>query len=145
MRSTTHQWLLLWIARKMAADGFLIRGYDGPTPQGGEWNSLPRVFQVGGVRPDAWGMRTETHQMAIGEAKTVEDLESQHTQKQMRVFGRLLERGSSRLCRLYLATPRSGVYALDRCLARAELLGARHIVRLHIPDCLVEQGAVDYA
>ncbi len=43
MPSSIHQWLLLWIARKMIADGYAIGGYDGVSPQGGPLNKLGYV------------------------------------------------------------------------------------------------------
>ena len=69
MRSSSHQALVLWIARKMAADGFVLSGYDGSVPQGGLWNCLPRPAEFGGVRPDAWGIKPATGELAVGEAK----------------------------------------------------------------------------
>lgn len=45
--------------------------------------------------------------------------------------------GWATLCRPYRAVPRSAAPALDRVLADTGLLGAAHVVRLHIPDCLV--------
>jgi hypothetical protein len=137
MPSVAHQWLLLWLARKMARDGFLLGGYEGPTPQGGIWNALPPPFEIAGVRPDAWGIMPSTGRLAVGEAKTNEDLPSAHTQKQLRVFGRLLQRPQPALCRLYLAVPRSATCTLNRVLSRAGLLTREHVVCLYIPDCLL--------
>lgn len=139
MPSTVHQWLLLWVARKMAADGFLLGGYEGPTPQGGILNELAPPFEIAGVRPDAWGVIPGTDEIALGEAKTTADLSSGHTQKQLLVFGNLLQRQRNSLCRLYIAVPRSAVVVLDRALAKAGLIGQKHIVRLHIPDCMAPE------
>lgn len=139
MPSKTHQWLLLWVARKMAADGFQLGGYEGPTPQGGVWNALPIPFEIGGVRPDAWGVVPGTGELAVGEAKTATDLASAHTQKQLRALGNLFQRRQNTLCRLYIAVPRSATIALDRALTRAALIGEKRVVRLHIPDCMVTE------
>ena len=139
MPSNTHQWLLLWVARKMTVDGFQLGGYEGPTPQGGVWNTLPIPFEIAGVRPDAWGVVPATGELAVGEAKTATDLASEHTQKQLRVLGNLLQRRQKTFCRLYLAVPRSAAMALDRALTRAALIGDNRVVRLHIPDCMVTE------
>ena len=121
----------------MTADGFIVGGYDGPTPQGGVWNTLPPPFQIEGVRPDAWGISPTTGQVAVGEAKTPEDINTSHTLTQLRVFAQLLQRDSGVLSRLYVAVPRSSVLQLDRVLASVGLMHARHLVRLHIPDSFV--------
>jgi hypothetical protein len=42
--------------------------------------------------------------------------------------------------RLYLAAPRSMSIEIDAVLSRVGLLGAREVVRLHIPDCLLDRA-----
>jgi hypothetical protein len=143
--STIHQWLLLWVARKMNGDGFVVAGYDGPTPQGGQWSKLPIPFEIAGVRPDAWGVAPETGDIAVGEAKTATDLTNAHTQRQLRTFGKLLQRKRGRFCRLYIAVPRSAAQALDRALAKASLIGEKHVVRLLIPDCMAPESCYEHA
>jgi hypothetical protein len=137
MASDVHQSLLLWIARKMAVDGFLVSNCDGSIPQGGHWNQLPLPPEVRGFRADACGVLPRTGEFAFGEAKTYEDIDTPHTRKQLRVFGYLKHRDGTKMCRLYFAVPRSAADALDRVLRDVGLLGAPHIVRLHIPDCFV--------
>ena len=127
----------------MTADGFLVAGCDGPLPRGGFWNALPLAPQLEDVRPDAWGVAPTTGEFAVGEAKTCDDIATSHTRHQLSVFGRLVQRDSKKACRLYVAVPRSAAHVLDGALRRAGLLGARHIVRLHIPDCFVEDTVND--
>ena len=140
MPSDSHQSLLLWIARKMTADGFLVAGCDGSVPQGGLWNQLPLPPELVGVRPDACGIEPTTGEFAFGEAKTYQDIDTWHTRKQLCVFGRLKLRDGRTMCRLYIAVPRSAAPLLDRVLLEIGLLGARHVVRLHIPDCFVMEN-----
>jgi hypothetical protein len=137
MPSNSHQSLLLWIARKMTADGFLVAGCEGSMPQGGLWNALPPPPDMAGVRPDACGIAPLTGEFAFGEAKTLHDLDTAHTRRQLRVFGHLVQTDGRKVCRLYVAVPRSAAGLLDRVLGQVGLLGARHVVRLHIPDCFV--------
>lgn len=137
MVSLTHQWLLLWVARKMALDGFLLAGFEGPAPQGGLWNRLPPSFEIAGARPDAWGFSPDTGEVAIGEAKTADDLLTTHSLDQIRIFGSLLRKRTNKICHLYLAVPRSAAPALDLLLVRAGLIGRPHLIRLHIPDTLI--------
>jgi len=120
----------------MTADGFFVAGCDGSIPQGGIWNSLPAPPEIAGVRPDAYGVAPTTGDLAFGEAKTVQDIDTSHTQTQLRVLGRLVDR-DKRVCRLYVAVPRSAAVVLDRVLGQVGLLGTRHVVRLHVPDCFI--------
>lgn len=139
MPSSSHQSLLLWLIRKMTADGFIVAGCDGQIPQGGLWAMLPVPPNLVGVRADTWGVAPATGDLAFGEAKTWSDIDTPHTRKQLRVLGRLVQRNDGRCCRLYFAVPRSAAASLDRVLGEVRLLGARHLVRLHIPDCFVTE------
>lgn len=123
----------------MTADGFLVTGCEGSMIQGGHWNALPPPPNVLGLRPDACGIAPRSGQFALGEAKTCEDIDTPHTLKQLQVFGHMLETNGKNLCRLYVAVPRSAATDLDHVLGKAGLLGARNVVRLHIPDCLINE------
>ena len=136
MPSYAHQCLMLWIARKMAVDGYLPGGYDGPSAQGGIWNMLPRPFEMHEVRPDVWGM-SSTGDIALGEAKTASDVDALHTVRQLSVFGKLRNRATGRQCRLYVAVPQSAAHSLDLVLIRSGLHREPNVVCLNIPDCLI--------
>jgi hypothetical protein len=123
----------------MTVDGFLMVACEGSMPQGSAWSLLPPPPEMIRLRPDACGFDPETGNFAFGEAKTSQDIDTEHTRKQLRVFAQLVHRRDRTACRLYLAVPRSAVKTLDRVLGKAGLLGAPHVVRLHIPDCLVEE------
>jgi hypothetical protein len=124
----------------MKTDGFVVVACDGSLPQGGLWNVLPPPREFSGVRPDVCGIAPTTGEFAFGEAKTRQDIDTLHTRKQLHVFGRLLDRDAKAVCRLYVAVPRSAACVLDRVLGQVGLLGARHVVRLHIPDCFVSEN-----
>ena len=140
MPSIAHQHLLLWIARRMTRDGLVLTGFDGPAPYAGAWNRLPPPFSIAGVRCDASAVVPETDEIAVGEAKTADDLASKHSHRQLRVFGGLVDKRSGAFCRLYIAVPRSAAYELDRALIATGLIGARHLIRLHIPDVMLEES-----
>ena len=123
----------------MAADGFLLGGFEAPARQAGFWNSLPIPFELGGVRPDAWGIRAQDSLMAFAEVKTTGDVETNHTRQQLRVFGYTNMREGSVRCPVYVAVPLSAQRRLDRVLDGLGLLRARHVVRLHIPDVLLRE------
>jgi hypothetical protein len=140
MTSIAHQWLLTWAIRKMGSDGFLIAGFDGAAPRSRADNALPAPFELQACRPDAWGSSADGALLAFAEAKTAEDIDNAHTRRQLRIFGFCRMRGSERLCPLYLAIPRSAVYELDRVLIDTKLIAARHIIRVHVPDLLLEES-----
>lgn len=138
MASHAHQALLLWAARRMTVDGFVLGGFETPSWQGGPWNALPAPFELHGKRADAWGVRPDDALMAFAEAKTAADIDNRHTRAQLRVFGFTKMRKTSARCPIYIAIPRSCAYALDRVLIDLELIRARHVVRLHVPDPLLQ-------
>lgn len=140
MATPAHQWLLLWAARRMAVDGFLLGGFEAPADQAGRWNALPTPFTIRGVRPDAWAIRPKDWLMAFAEAKTAKDIDTKHTRAQLRVFGFTKMRSTSSHCPLYLAVPRSSAHRLDKVLGDLGLNGARHLVRIHVPDALLKAG-----
>ena len=139
MPSSIHQWLLVWTARRMAKDGFVVSGFEGRAPRGEEWSSLPSPFTFQGVRCDVWGQREHDQLIAFGEAKTFHDVDTVHTRRQLEVLGKARMRSAKATCPLYIAVPHSAVYELDRVLIDVGLLRAKNLVRLHIPDIIVEE------
>lgn len=138
MARNAHQSLLLWVVRKMTADGFMPCACDGTIAQETLWNKLSSPPNIMGIRPDACGIDPNTGTFAFGEAKTYHDIDNLHTRQQLRVLGYLIDRHSGKLCPIYFAVPRSAASVLDRVLRNVGLLGKSHLVRLHIPDCFVE-------
>lgn len=123
----------------MAADGFILTGLDGRVEQAGSWGALPAPFQLHGVRPDACAVRTEDGVVAFVEAKTQGDVDNAHTRAQLRILGFARMRDGKTRCPLYISIPRSAAYALDRVLIDLGLIGARHVMRLHVPNVLLER------
>src|SRR5438270_418173 len=104
----------------MTRDGYRIDAYDGPTPQGGVWNQLSRPADVGGFRPDVFGISRERG-IAIGEAKSKDDVVNAHAVAQFAWFARCASWKGCPL-ELYIAVPQSTVRALDAALGKARLL-----------------------
>ena len=144
MVGEVHQWLLLWAARKMCHDGFLLGGFEAPVPQGGVWNTLPLPFTFKGFRPDSWGVRLDKSLVAFAEAKSVGDIDTAHTRSQLSTFGFVCMRGSSAHCPLYVAVPRSGARLLDRVLKDVGLLGAAHVTCIEVPDVFLKERRDEY-
>src|SRR4051812_35634992 len=138
MPSPQHQWLVLWIARKMERDGFVVTRYDGPTPQGGMRNGLPAPGSMGGYRPDVVGVTLDKTGWALGEAKSHEDVDTTHTRRQLGLFGRAISNGVP--AALYVAVPFTSRSVLERVLIDAGLSHRPSVHRILIPDCLVIDG-----
>lgn len=122
----------------MMRDGFEVSGFDGHAPRNLELSQMPRPFAIGGIRADAWGQRMPDQLLALGEAKTFADVDTKHTREQLQVLGRTRMKGSKLYCPLYVAVPRSAAKKLDRVLIDTALIRQKHIVRLHVPDVLLE-------
>src|SRR4051812_30395131 len=101
MVSRSHQWLVLWAVRKMAADGYRPNGCDGPLPQGGILNFLPRSIRIHGVQPDAWGL-SRSNAIAFAEGKTWMDIASPRTRRQLTVMRDLFSTAAGNQARLYI-------------------------------------------
>ena len=71
------------------------------------WNRLPIPFEIAAVRPDVFGICTQSGRIAVGEAKTAEDVFTRHTVQQLRVLGHLRDHRTGELCAFYIAVPRS--------------------------------------
>lgn len=138
MPSDAHQWLVVWTARRMQRDGFVVTGFDGQAPRDTYLSDLPSPFHVNGVRADVWGQRPGGPLIAFGEAKTLVDIDTAHTRTQVLALSRISMKCRGRRCPLYIAIPRSGAYALDQVLNDVGLFSAPQIIRLHIPDILLQ-------
>lgn len=137
MPSDVHQNLLLWAVRKMTADGYVPVACDGAIPRGGILNALPSPRHTGRYRPDTYGIHTRSGALTFGEAKTSADIATEHTARQLAMFGRLFDQTQQDWCKLYISVPRSATSLLDRTLAKAGLLGRKNIFCMYIPDCMV--------
>jgi hypothetical protein len=124
----------------MEADGFVLGGFEGPATQAGFRNALPVPFALHGARPDAWGLHRKHPLIGFAEAKTMRDVNTKHTRRQLRVFGTTKMKSSGDKCPLYVAVPQSAAYALDKVLVDVGLLQAANLIRLHIPDALLKAG-----
>jgi hypothetical protein len=140
MAGSLHQTLLLWAARRMTADGFLVAGFDGTVEQGGQFNALPTPFILRGKRPDAWGSDEGSSIIAFAEAKSTGDIGCGRTLNQLRTFGTIRMK-SGLLCPLYIAVPREAAPKLDLALRAAGLASARNVIRLHVPEILLTEIA----
>lgn len=143
--STAHQTLVMWAVRKMQADGFVPVACDGIVPQFDCQRLLHYPPNLRGLRPDAIAFSPQLSKFAFAEAKTEDDLGSEHTKLQLRRYAALIgENGLQTSC-VYISIPRSASMALDRLLRDVGLLTAKQIRRLNIPDCLIADWSAAHA
>jgi len=135
----------MWAIRKMQADGFIPMAYDGNIPQFDCERRLSYPPNLGSLRPDAIAFSPAMGIFAFGEAKTEDDLDSDHTRQQFRRYAAIAFDSFLSRSAIYVATPRSAEMALDRLLRDVGLIGTRHVRRLHIPDCLIEERTSAHA
>lgn len=135
--SVAHQWLLVWAIRKMMADGFIPLAWDGALPHF-QRSAAYRTPNLSNLRPDAFGALPESQTVALCEAKTWDDIDTDHTRMQLCAFASFLRRD---LCdsKLYISIPRSSAVILDKVLAQVGLAGGTGIRRVHVPDCLLPE------
>jgi len=125
----------------MAHDGFVVAGFEGRVDRGGVLNLLAPPPIVAGLRPDAWGYDPAGSWVAVAEAKTAEDVDTEHTRAQLRAFRSLRSRTAGTQAKLYVAVPQSAARSLDRVLAELGLAGAPGLVRVHVPDIFLTGAA----
>ena len=105
------------------------------------WSNLPAPLTFNGVRADAWGQRPRGDLIAFGEAKTADEVDTLHTREQLTMLGHTRMKSAAVPCPVYIAIPRSAAYYLDRVLIDVGLIRAENIIRLHVPDVLIEEYA----
>jgi hypothetical protein len=141
MVSDRHDWLVVWLTRRMERDGFLPVYADvrGPTywlPEGIARITSPIKRPV---RPDIVALKLRPRMLAVGEAKTAKDLENSHTSEQLAAM--LSMRGPRRIrARVYFAFPRSALAAATRIALSLGLTAALRVNFVPIPDVIVEEG-----
>lgn len=143
--STAHQTLVMWAIRKMQADGFVPMACDGNVPQFDDERRFHCPPNLGGLRPDAFAFSPLINSFAFAEAKTEDDIDSDHTRRQLRRYAAVISDSRLQGSRVYIAIPRSAAMALDRVLRNVGLVTARQVRRLHIPDCLIEEKSIAHA
>ena len=136
MPSDAHQWLVVWLSRRINGDGFSLVGADA-----GRASSLIRgtplcSVSIGVVRPDVIGVSQGDRSIAFGEAKTAGDLNNAHTWNQLAVMlGARDSRG--RRPKVYLAFPSSCLKVAAKSLMKVGLQAAVRVTLVPIPDVLL--------
>ena len=139
MPSEMHQRLQRLLAQKMTADGFNITHWDGQqcNAAGGGRLPLPPPLPIGKHRPDIVAINNSKDRLAIGEAKTPDDILQPRSKRQLRDFGTSTLKGN--ISQLYIAVPQSCLKVLYKVMIESRLIGQKNIYVLAVPDVLLKQ------
>lgn len=137
MPSETHQWLVVWLSRKMARDGY--------TPIYADAYDLAKYIPsnpkcspiLGSIRPDVIGFNNRTKRLAFAEAKTAGDILNRHTQMQLETLLQIRDR-CGRFAEIYLGFPRSSWSEAAKLIFQLRL--NERIKTLPIPDVIITHG-----
>src|SRR5688572_27987492 len=108
MPSDTHQWLTVWLGRRLLNEGFKLVGADAGAFAPYLGDQIPSSITLPGVRPDVIGIHTKYRSLAVGEAKTYHDIPCEHTMIQLAAMLAMRD-NRGRRARVYLAFPRSAL------------------------------------
>src|SRR6267142_2093478 len=131
MPSADHQWLVVWLARRMRRDGFNILGADAAGYASRIEEGLPPSMCLGPIRPDVIAMN-KGRTIAVGEAKTVRDISNAHTSCQLAAALAMRSRSGQRVA-VYLAFPRAGLRAAARLIVGLGLRASLRIILVPVP------------
>lgn len=138
MPSGAHEWLVVWLCRRMTADGFKVLFSDKMARKCSA-SALPVAPIIGPIRPDALAIAPASRAIAMGEAKTGGDLANPHTLLQLRtMLGFRDPQGCP--AEVYLAFPCSARAIASRTILTLGLHNALRIRTVSIPDVLLVQS-----
>lgn len=138
MASAAHRWLVVWMGRRLEHEGFApvaVDGYDSPK---NILSGLPKPVLISGIRPDMLAVHSRSGVIAIGDAKSANDLLNAHTVKQLRVMLGIRD-AAGRLAQVYLAFPRSALATAAKVVLRVGLKQALRVNLLPVPDSMLAE------
>jgi len=135
MASKKHQFILGLIIKKMKEDGFIVKCVDG------KYNEAfstyvqvpPKLLKH---RPDAFGVNQDGI-VAIGEAKTENDIQSLRTSEQLSDYSNIELNGNN--CRIYVGIPKSANKLLTNLIIKLGLINNTNLIILNIPDDIINE------
>jgi hypothetical protein len=139
MPSEKHQMLQRLLAQKMTADGYSITHWDGRqcNAAGGGGLPWPLPIPIGKHRPDIIAIKKDDHRLAIGEAKTPDDISNPRSKRQLLDFSSASINGNP--SQVYIAIPQSCRGALIKLMIDCKLIGQPNIYVLAVPEVLLKE------
>ena len=139
MATKLHQMLIGLIGRKMREKGYEIVAFDGNEYLfDGQKLNLP--LQIKRHRPDIIGIKFETKEICIGEAKSINDLLSKRTSEQILDYSIAKGFSSGKNAEIILGIPKSAESDLIKLLIKLDLINKTFISYVWLPEELVENG-----
>ena len=136
MPSRLHQMIIGLIGRKMREKGYTIVAFDGNDYlfDGQKLNIPPLVKRH---RPDIIGLKFETREVCVGEAKTREDLFSQRTKEQLLDYASTKGVLTGKNAEIIIGIPKLAEKDLIKLLKELKLFGKDFISYIWLPEELV--------
>lgn len=135
MPSIVHQFITICLIRKMKEKGYEIIAFNG------DYTKIDTIAykippQILRHRPDILGIKRETLNLCIGEAKTTNDLFSKRTKDQLVDYFYIISSSLFHNCELIIGIPQKAEEILKNLLNNLGLMNANNISYLLIPEIL---------
>ncbi len=135
MPSKMHQMIIGLIGRKMREKGYEIIAFDGKEYKF-EGNDINIPFTIKNHRPDIIGYDFNTKNICIGEAKTLNDLCTKRTKKQLTDFANVKSVSENKI-ELIIGIPKTAKNDLIKLLTKLNLHNNNKISYIWLPEELV--------
>jgi len=139
MPTKLHQMIVGLIGRKIHEKGYTIVAFDGKEYMfDGQILNVP--IQIKRHRPDIVGLKFETKEVCVGEAKTREDLFSKRTKEQLLDYSTTRGMSKGKHIEIIIGIPKSAEEDLKKLLHRLNLFEKDFISYIWLPEELVDNG-----
>lgn len=139
MTCAPHRWLVVWLCRRLEREGYTLVAVDGYNSTKAILAGIPAPLLVEGIRPDMLAVHGHSGKLAVGDAKSANDLLNEHTIKQLRAMLKIRDK-AGRMARVYLAFPRSALSTAAKVVLRVGLKQALRVHLLPVPDLMLAEG-----
>lgn len=135
MASRAHQFLAMCVLRKIREKGYEIIAFEGDYTK---VDTIPFQIppQIINHRPDVLGIKRETLDLCIGEAKTTKDLFTKRTKEQISNYVSLMSSHLFNNCELIIGIPQSAEKAFKKLLVNLNIFNVKNLSYLLIPEKL---------
>ena len=139
MPTRSHQMIVGLIGRKMREKGYTIVAFDGNEYLfDGQKLNIPITIKR--HRPDIVGLKFDTREICVGEAKTRGDLFSKRTKEQLLDYSTTKSFSSGKNIEIIVGIHKSAEEELITILKRLSLYGKDSISYIWLPEELVDNG-----
>ncbi len=139
MASKAHQFIAMCILRKIREKGYEIIAFEGDYTK---VDTIPFHIppQIIHHRPDILGIKRDTLDLCIGEAKTAKDLFTKRTKEQLSDYISLMSSNIFNNCELIIGIPQSAERKLKKLLVNLNIFNTKNLSYLMIPKNVIPKG-----